>query len=293
MDTRYLESLLLVVETGSIAAAARRQNITPAALSGRIKSLEQQLNTALLSRTAHAAKPTTACKNLLPRAAAIIKQTNLLSMDIDKKGLNAPINIGCIATALTDFVPNIIRAIKQRAPAAKLHITPGSSQQLYDLLQQGKLDCAITSKPSFQLSKIITKQTIAQQPIIVLSKHVLTKPLNIELQENPLIAYDKKSWGGRFIREWTSTQKLNHTILCELDSLETIAQLVDEGLGIAILPAWYGLYKHFGHLNITPITKLGYKNDYRELLFISNQTSEITNLIKLVKLSILKEREIK
>ena len=36
MDSRFLESLVAVVEEGSIAAAARAQGITPAAISQRI-----------------------------------------------------------------------------------------------------------------------------------------------------------------------------------------------------------------------------------------------------------------
>ncbi|WP_305417582.1 LysR family transcriptional regulator [Photobacterium leiognathi] len=42
MDTRFLETLITVVEQGSIAAAAREQLLTPAAVSQRIQSLERE-----------------------------------------------------------------------------------------------------------------------------------------------------------------------------------------------------------------------------------------------------------
>ncbi|MFL6719014.1 MAG: LysR family transcriptional regulator, partial [Burkholderiaceae bacterium] len=51
MDTRFLESLVTVVEQGSIAEAARRLNLTPAAITQRIQALERELGTALLMRS--------------------------------------------------------------------------------------------------------------------------------------------------------------------------------------------------------------------------------------------------
>lgn len=72
MDTRFLESLVAVVETGSIASAARLQNLTATAVSQRIPALEVEFDTPLLSRSAHSARPTEACLNLLPRAQTLL-----------------------------------------------------------------------------------------------------------------------------------------------------------------------------------------------------------------------------
>ncbi|MCS5514961.1 LysR family transcriptional regulator [Pseudomonas qingdaonensis] len=59
---RFLKSLVAVVETGSIAAAARRENRTAAAISQRVQALERTLGCTLLLRTAHAIRPrTSAC----------------------------------------------------------------------------------------------------------------------------------------------------------------------------------------------------------------------------------------
>jgi DNA-binding transcriptional LysR family regulator len=43
MDIRFLESLIAVVETGSIAGAARLQYLTAAAVSQRIQALEKEI----------------------------------------------------------------------------------------------------------------------------------------------------------------------------------------------------------------------------------------------------------
>jgi DNA-binding transcriptional LysR family regulator len=40
MDSRFIESLVMVIDNGSIAEGARRLNITPAGVAQRIRALE-------------------------------------------------------------------------------------------------------------------------------------------------------------------------------------------------------------------------------------------------------------
>lgn len=287
MDIRFLESLIAVVETGSIAAAARRQGLTAAALSGRIKTLEVQFNTELLSRSAHAAKPTSACLNLLPRAQELIKQAQLMKFDIDETGLSSRLHIGCIATALTQFVPSIIKSIQANAPQAELLIKPGASSQLYNLLVAQKIDAAITTAPHFKLPKTIHTTILSQQQLVLVRKHPSTDTLKNQLLQSPFIAYDKTSWGGSGVYNSISQLNLEKNILCELDSLETITELVDEELGIAILPEWPGLHKHFKHLDITPLSELGHSLPHRKIVFLSHTLAEPQKLLEIAKNSII------
>lgn len=53
MDTRFLKTLLNVIETGSISQTARRMNITPSAVVQRVKALEDEIGHALLQRSGH------------------------------------------------------------------------------------------------------------------------------------------------------------------------------------------------------------------------------------------------
>ncbi len=45
MDTEFLESFVKVVEHGSVAEAARRLNLTAAAVTQRIRALEREIGT--------------------------------------------------------------------------------------------------------------------------------------------------------------------------------------------------------------------------------------------------------
>src|SRR6478736_5006378 len=72
MDTRFLASLVTVIECGSIAEAARRLGVTPAAIKQRVRAVETEVGAALLVRSGRVVRPTVAGAALLDRARLII-----------------------------------------------------------------------------------------------------------------------------------------------------------------------------------------------------------------------------
>lgn len=61
-------------------------------------------------------------------------------------------------------------------------------------------------------------------------------------KQEKIILYDGDSWGGKPIKVAIHKHIANLDILCEMDALETIATLVEKGLGYAVLPLWQGLH---------------------------------------------------
>lgn len=278
MDIRFLKSLVAVVETGSIASAARLQNLTATAVSQRIRSLENEFDAELLSRSAHAATPTDACLNILPRMRKVIRDSEALKADIDSTGLSANLQLGSIDTALMDFVPTIVKELKSIAPNSTISINPGSSSELYEQLLLQKLDGAITVAPIFGLPKEIQVTTLVKQNFVLLSKEIQNQPLKTVLEQHPFISYDSDSWGGNIIERWFSSHNINPQTLCEIDSPETIAVLVEKGLGVAVLPEWQGLRSRHNSLSITEIDK---NAPLREIVFLSHKNSNAPKLLEI------------
>jgi DNA-binding transcriptional LysR family regulator len=242
LDIRFLESLLAVAETGSIAAAARQQGLTAAAVSQRIRVLEAEFGAALLNRTAHAALPTEACFRLLPAARRLVQDAEQLISGIDASGLSGPFRLGAVSTALSDTVPAVIQHFRIKAPQAVLTVRPGTSADLYEGLRGGALDAAITVAAPFDLPKDIISRTLEVQAAVHALPPDRDTPASYE--DLPWIVYDRQSWGGRTL--WSAFGGLvgEEHILCELDAPETIAQMVSHGAGQAILPVWQGLRMH-------------------------------------------------
>ncbi|HZV39316.1 MAG TPA: LysR family transcriptional regulator, partial [Pseudoxanthomonas sp.] len=50
MDTQFLRTFVTVVDRGSMAAAARELNITPAAVAQQLRTLEREMGATLVAR---------------------------------------------------------------------------------------------------------------------------------------------------------------------------------------------------------------------------------------------------
>ncbi|WP_247839809.1 LysR family transcriptional regulator [Pseudomonas sp. MWU12-3103b] len=242
MDVRFLKSLVAVVETGSIAAAARRESRTAAAISQRVQALERLLGCTLLLRTAHAARPSDQCLLILPKIRAIIELAQDLQSDLHPDGLAGELTIGAISTALTGVLPTLIERLALTAPDLKLKITPGDSKSLYEKVLAGELDAAILVRPPFQPPKALALVVLKVEPLILVAPAAYAgQSLETLLRVHPFIRYDARSWGGQIAQRYLDEQAIEPNVLCELDALETIVMLVAQGMGVSLVPQWAGM----------------------------------------------------
>ncbi|VVM51074.1 hypothetical protein PS645_00754 [Pseudomonas fluorescens] len=276
MDTRYLKSLIAVVECGSIAHAARLEGLTAAAVSQRILVLERQLGFELLSRIGHSAKPSQACLGLLPRAKRIVRETALLAGDADVGGLTGQLRIGAISTVLTGLLPQALRILTELAPGITPVIVPGTSRSLYEALLSGAIDAAVLVVPPFELPKALRMVQLRKEPLVFLSKEKTSDSIPAQLTTRPYIRYDPDSWGGRHAEEYLADQQLMPTPLVDLDALETIAMLVTEGLGVSLVPYWSG-FEHWGHK--CAVKRVGNRRYDREIALISHVQTDRPNMM--------------
>jgi len=241
VDIRYLESLISVAEQGSIASAARAQNLTPAAVGQRIALLEQHFGTALLNRNAHRAMPTEACLDLLPRARHIVEEFYRLGADVATSGLSGKFHLGAISTALTGLLPGTIRQLAEVAPKLVLQIKPGTSNSLFADLGERRIDAAIIVLPPYALPRGYTSELLRIEPLVLLSHNARGHTAREKLMRNPYICYDSQSWGGLKAFQYLQDRKIRIEPFYELDALEAIEKLVLQGMGVSLVPRWTGL----------------------------------------------------
>jgi len=238
LDIRYLDSLVAVVECGSIAQAARLQDLTAAAVGQRISVLEKHFNTELLNRNSHKATPTEACLNLLPRLKHIVHEFHSLNADLDHSGLAGKFKLGAISTAVTGMLPKAIKFLAGSAPGLVLQIKPGTSNRLYEDLTERRIDAAIIVSPPHAVPKRYHSELLRDEPLILLSNKSKGKSIRQKLTQNPYIRYDAQSWGGVKASQFLKDKKIELEPYCELDSLGAIEKLVQQEIGVSLVPLW-------------------------------------------------------
>jgi DNA-binding transcriptional LysR family regulator len=255
LDSRFLQSLITVIEHGSIAQAARLLNLTPAAVGQRIRALESDLNTELLIRSGHKARPTEACIQLLPQMREIVLKCQDLEFGWDPEGLSGVIRVGSISTALTGLVSSAIKEVRHGYPQMQVHLFPGTSKELHRQVTDGDLDLAVIVSPPTTENSLST-EALYREPMVLITPDGPRVAVNAMLRTEPFIAYDPTSWGGLIIQRYLDRNGLKPNVISVLDSPEAIANLVGEGLGVSIMPDWGGLNTQTRKLRLTPLPDL-------------------------------------
>lgn len=287
MDSRYLKSLIAVVENGSIADAARSEGLTAAAVSQRIQALERELGVELLSRAGHAARPSEACAALLPRARRIVAEVALLAGDADDQGLTGTLRIGAISTVLTGMLPGVLRALTAQAPGLRPAIVPGTSRSLYQALLAGEIDAAILVAPPFEPPRTLRLQPLRREQLILLAQRKLRGDANALLREHPYIRYDPSAWGGRPAQRYLDDQGLQPALLCDLDALETIAMLVADGVGVSLVPCWNGLEKLAAGCRMEAVESAGADRYSRDIVLLTPAQGARPSMLRLLAQAIV------
>lgn len=242
MDLRFLKSLLNVVDEGSIAAAALQEGLTASAISQRLQALESELQVKLLQRSGRNVRPTPTCTMLLPQIRRLVEDGRVLRQSLSQNANGGPYRLGATTTILSDYIPPIIQQTAKQIPDVALSVHPGTSVQLYRAFLDGALDAVLCVEPPFVLPKSQHFDVLVRHPIGLIGNGEPFGP------DRPFIVYDRNAWGGAIC--WRAIEQVAPApkILCELDALETIAIMVREGLGVAVLPQFGGLQTRFPDL---------------------------------------------
>ena len=105
MDTQFLESFVMVVEHGSVAEAARRLSLTAAAVTQRIRALEREIGTALVSRSGRNMRATEAGTAILAQAEQLLRGVRDLRTTANEQNFAGELSLGAVSSALTGILP--------------------------------------------------------------------------------------------------------------------------------------------------------------------------------------------
>jgi DNA-binding transcriptional LysR family regulator len=239
MDTRFLESFVQVVRLGSLAEAARRLDLTPAAVAQRIKTLEEELATPLLRRAGRMVKPTTAGNAVYNSATALLRALRELKGAALLDTVAGELRLGAVSTAMTGILPDLLSRVNTQHPDVAFFVAPGTSQDLYRRVATGELDAAMIVQPPFPIPKECNWQPVRAESLMLIacSGTDLSDPHRL-LATEPFVRYDRNHWGGRLAERYLRHCDIVPRDRFELDALEAIAVLVDRGLGISLVPDW-------------------------------------------------------
>lgn len=239
LDTQFLYTFVNVVDRGSMAAAARFLNITPAAVAQQIRTLERELGVSLVTRAGRTVTVTEEGARILDRVRAVLRDVSDLRSIANDCSVAGELRLGACPTVLVGMLPDVLARMVARLPQINVFIKPGHSAELYADVERGELDAALVLQAPFELPKVCRWELLREEPLVVLvpEKFAHRDPHEV-LASEPLIRYDRHQWGGRLADEYLRRVGIVPRERFELNALNSIAVMVDRGLGVSLVPDW-------------------------------------------------------
>ena len=239
MDTQFLRTFVSVVDRGSMAAAARELNITPAAVAQQLRTLERELGATLVARVGRTVSMTEEGSRILQRARELLRDVADLRSVANDNAVSGELRVGACPTALAGMLPDILMRMVENFPQINVFIQPGYSADLYRAVDAGELDAALVLQAPYSLPKTCQFQLLREEPLVVLAPRRLAgRDPHELLASEPLIRYDRHQWGGRLAEEYLRNAGIVPQERFELNALNAIAVMVDRGLGVSLVPDW-------------------------------------------------------
>ncbi|MBN3762182.1 LysR substrate-binding domain-containing protein [Burkholderia sp. Ac-20365] len=140
LDTVLLRTFLEVVDSGSFATAAERLALTPSAVSGHIKRLEQIAGVSLLARTTRRLELTQAGETLYAYGRNILDLEREVRAKLRGAPLRGLLRVGASEDFAGTWLPQVLQRFRQWHPEATIDLKVGITADLLRQQERGRLD---------------------------------------------------------------------------------------------------------------------------------------------------------
>jgi len=242
MDILNLQAFIAVTETGSFSRAAEQLFLTQPAVSKRIHSLENELDSKLFDRVGKRIQLTEAGRALLPGSQRILAELEESRRRIANLGdkVSGPLRIGTSHHIGLHRLPPVLKAFTAYYPQVELDIHFMDSEDAHEGVIKGELELAIATLPSRDIPSLGSRLIWYDPLDVVVSRdHPLTRQARVsvdDLKHYPAILPSSSTFTRRLIEEDMGIAHADLQVAMETNYLETIKMLVSVGLGWSVLP---------------------------------------------------------
>jgi DNA-binding transcriptional LysR family regulator len=247
VEIRHLRHFVALAEERSFTRAAARELIVQSGLSSSVRALEKDLGALLFVRGTRPVRLTSTGEALVPAARRAIQAADdAMQVVRDVEGvLSGQLRIGALQTnnATCPFASWVVE-FSLRHPRLNISIQRLPALQMTKMVMAGELDCALTSVLPGQNAglRVVPVDTL---PLVLACprEHRLCAAANVELADlagERFIEMTIASASRTYTDDAFARAGLDRQIVCEVDELSMVIELVEAGMGIAFVPTDLG-----------------------------------------------------
>jgi DNA-binding transcriptional LysR family regulator len=246
VEFQQMRYVLAVAETGSFTRAAQRCLVVQSALSHQIARLERELGARLFERTSRRVRLTPAGAAFLPAARQCLDAAERAAAEVAAAvgEVRGRLAVGVISTVAAVDVPSALREFRGRYPHVRIGLRQSRSEELVEQVSQGSVDVAFLGLPPTAHPQGVESRELARDRLVavVAPDHPLAGEPAVDLRRlasEVFVDLPAGTAGRAESDEAFAAAGLTREVAFEVTTAYLIARLVEQGLGIAMLPAAY------------------------------------------------------
>ncbi|MBV9345581.1 MAG: HTH-type transcriptional regulator CysB [Gammaproteobacteria bacterium] len=243
MKLHQLRYLAAIAQSGlNITAAAHKLHTSQPGVSKQIKLLEDELGFQIFVREGrNLTRITAPGQQVIERALRILQEAQSirqLSTELRDEGRGS-LSIGTTHTQARYVLPDVIREFRARYPQVRLHLHQGTSEQIAEMVENDRIDCAIATGSEHLFEDLTLLPCYRwHRTVIVPRGHPLTEAGRLSfkaLAAYPLITYTFSFTGPSSLQEAFARAGLTPNVAITARDADVIETYVRLGLGVGIV----------------------------------------------------------
>lgn len=238
---KQLQYLVALHEAGHFGRAADASFVSQSTLSAGIRELESLLGVTLVERSRRVVRFTRLGDQVVEKANKILREAEELAELVQAAGkpLTGELRMGVIPTIAPFMIPRILPRLRKERPDLQLMLREETSQDAIESLQHGRVDCVLLALP-FDTGEVEKAKISDDRLFVAFPKDdPRMPPASVDpdlLDYGSLLLLED----GHCLRDHALTacnrSELRASAGMIGTSLHTLVQMVDNDLGLTILP---------------------------------------------------------
>lgn len=244
IDLRHLKYFQVLAEELKFRVAAEKLFISQPGLTRQIRQMEEILKVSLFDRTKRKVELTEAGKYLKGEVDFIFNHLETVKTRLEsiQQGREAELRIGFLGSAAQKILPELLLKLNKDYPGVQTSLEELSNKMQLELVEKGKLDLGFVRLP--RVPESMGKQLVLTDSFSVVLPGAY--PLDevdfhniAQLSNEPFIFFSSEDSPIYFelIMSICEDQGFRPKVFHKSVHALTIFKLVEEGLGVAIVPS--------------------------------------------------------
>lgn len=241
LDPVSLRLFVAVMQEGTIAAAAMREHLAPAAVSKRISELEAALQTVLFLRSNKGTQATAAAHALLGLARGVLNGLDDIAEQMAgyANGLRGHVRVFANISAITQFLPDDLRSFMVAKPLIRVHLEERISTTIAQAVTDSTADIGILNAGAYGESLTMLPYRNDELVLIVPRAHPLARRKKVRFRdalEYDFVGAHPGSAVNSQLHRAAATEGLPLRLRIQVSGYDAMSLMVGAGMGIGVLP---------------------------------------------------------